>query len=35
MKDFTVGMHSDVYELIWFKLSVMIDTTELYILILV
>ena len=26
-------MHSDVYESIWFKLDMMIDTTELYILI--
>ena len=30
-----VGMHLDIYELIWFKLGVMIDITELYTLILV
>ena len=28
-------MHSDTYELIWLKLDLIIDTTELYILILV
>ena len=33
--NFSVGMHSDIYELIWFKCGVMIDTIELYILILV
>ena len=34
-KNFNVGMHSDVYESIWFKLGMMIDTVVLYILILV
>ena len=34
-KNFNVGMHSDVYELIWFKFSMIIDTIVLYILILV
>ena len=28
---FNVGMNSDVYELIWFKFDVMIDTIRLYI----
>ena len=32
---FKVDMHSDVYELIWFQFGMMIDTTELHILILV
>ena len=27
-KTFNVGMHLYVYELIWFKLGMMIDTTE-------
>ena len=34
-KNVSVGMHLDVYVWIWFKLSMMIDTIELYILILV
>ena len=33
--NFNVGMHSDSYELIWFKLGVMVVTAECYILILV
>ena len=32
---FDVGIHSDIYEPIGFQLGVMIDTTELYVLILV
>ena len=28
-KNFSVGMHSDIYKLIWIKLGVMIDTTVL------
>ena len=32
---FHVGMYSGVYESIWFKIDTMIDTIELYILILV
>ena len=34
-KNFNVGMHSDVYELIWFRFSMITDTIVLYILILV
>ena len=34
-KYFNIGMHSDVYQLIWFKPGMMIDTTELNIFILV
>ena len=30
-----VGVHSDVYESIWFKLGMMIDIIKLYILILI
>ena len=33
-KYLNVGMHSDIYEWIWLKLDMMIDTTTLYILIL-
>ena len=33
-KTFITGMHLDIYEWICFKLGVMIDTTELFILIL-
>ena len=32
-KEFNVGLHSDSYETILFKLGMMIDTTEIYILI--
>ena len=32
---FTVGMYSDVYESICFKLSTMIDTVDIYILVLI
>ena len=35
VKDLNVGMHLDVYEWIWFKLGMMIDTIVLYILILI
>ena len=35
VKNFNVGMHSDIYQWIWFKLGMMIDTIVLYILILV
>ena len=35
IKNFSVGIHSDIYESIWFKLGLMTDTVELYILILV
>ena len=31
-KNLNIGMHSDVYEPIWFKRGVMIDYIELYIL---
>ena len=34
-KTFIVGVHLDVYKLIWFKLGMMIDTIVLYVLILV
>ena len=34
-KKVNVGMHLNVYELIWFKLGMMIDTKELYMFILV
>ena len=34
-KNLNVGMHSDVWEPVWTKLSMMIDTIELYSLILV
>ena len=34
LKDISVGMHSNIYEHIWLKLCMMIDTTKLYILIL-
>ena len=34
-KTFNVGMHSDIYKSIWVRLDVMIDTIELYMLILV
>ena len=34
-KNINVGIHLDIYEPSWFKLSMMIDTTELYILMLV
>ena len=30
-----IGMHSNVYEPIWFQLGMMIDTIEIYILTLV
>ena len=33
--NFNVDMHSDVYESIWLKLGVMIETIVLYILILI
>ena len=35
LKDLDVGMHLGVYELIWFKVGMMRDTIERYILILV
>ena len=34
-KNFSIGMHLNIYESIWFKLSMMIGTIDLYILILV
>ena len=34
-KNFHVGMHSNIYELIWFKVGMMMDTVALHILILV
>ena len=34
-KNFIVDMHSDVWELIWFKLGMMIDTVKFDILVLV
>ena len=34
-RSFNVGMHSGIYELIWFKLGVMIVTIGFYILIIV
>ena len=34
-KNLYVGMHSEVYEMTWFKCGLMTDTVELYILILV
>ena len=33
-KNVNAGTHSDIYELIWFRLAMMIDTVVLYILIL-
>ena len=33
--NFSAGMHSDIYALIWFKLGMLIETIELYILVLV
>ena len=35
LKGVDVGMHLNIYNLIWFKLGTMIDITELYILMLV
>ena len=35
LQTFNVGMHSNVYEWIWFRLGMMIDTVQLYIMILV
>ena len=34
-KKFSIGIHSDFYESVWFKLGMIVDTIELYILILV
>ena len=34
-ENFNVGMHSDIYESIWFKLGMLIDTIELCILIII
>ena len=28
-KNFSVGVHSDVYEPVWYKLDILIDTTKL------
>ena len=34
-RNFTADMHSDIYDPVWFKLGIMIDTLELYIFILI
>ena len=34
-KNISVGIYLDIYNFIWFRLVMMIDTTDLYILILV
>ena len=31
-QNFHIGMHLDIYELIWFKLGMMVVTVEFYIL---